>query len=72
MLPTQNSSSVVNGQNDAQGGDAEDEHVDDEVILEHDVNASIIPALVDQVPVPARDINKSIPQAPGRPLLVRG
>lgn len=40
------------------------------MILERDVNARIIPALVDQVPVPARDINKSIPQVPGRPLLV--
>lgn len=25
------------------------------MILEHDVNARVIPALVDQVPVPARD-----------------
>lgn len=64
MLLTQNSSSVVNRQNDAQRGDAEDEHKDDEVILEHDVDARIIPTPVDQFLVPARDKNKSTPQVP--------
>ncbi|KAL0601941.1 hypothetical protein AAY473_028136 [Plecturocebus cupreus] len=35
-LGRKNRSSVVDGQNDAQGGDADDEHKDDEVVLERE------------------------------------
>lgn len=54
--PTQHGPSVVDGQNDAQGGNTEDEHEDDEMILEHDVDAGIVSTLADQILVPGRDM----------------